>query len=369
MKAIVLMGGLGTRLRPITYGTPKSLLPIVNVTFLRRSFTWFASHGIREFVMALSNQASAIIEDVKALQPVIGFDVEFRVESVPMGSGGALRNCADLIDETAILYNGDILTDLDIGALIAFHKSRGASITASFNEVDDPTHYGVPELGPDGRVLDWQEKPSRAEAKSNYGNVGVWLIEPQIIAALPPDRPVSLETEVFPQLLRGGTPFFGYTFEGYWKDIGTIGKYLDANRDLLLGRIRGHEIDEPRTGESLWIGEGARVSPTSELVGPVVIGPGTTVGDGARIVGPTVVGAHCVIGDGASISESVLWSRARIGEGARIEGAVIGAAEIGADAVIGAGSVVSSDSRVAAGSYLAPSSLLGPGSSVAIGRS
>lgn len=369
MKAIILMGGFGTRLRPITYGTPKSLLPIANLTFLRRSLLWFAGHGVRDFVFALSNHAAPIIGSVKALQSSIGFEVEFRIESEPLGSGGALRNAADLIDDTAILYNGDILTDLDLGDLVAFHKRSGAQITATFNEVDDPTHYGVPELDARQRVLGWQEKPARGEAKSRYGNVGVWVVEPAVIDHIPRNRMVSLETEIFPRLIRGGVPFFGYILEGYWKDIGTIAKYVDANRDVLSGKVRGQAVEGRLANETVWVGEGVHLPESCEIVGPVVIGPGTTIGEGVRIAGPTVIGANCVIEDSVAISESILWEDARIGARTRIESAVIGSAAIGAGSTIHRGCVIASDSRIDDGAYLAPGSLLGPGSSLAIGRS
>jgi NDP-sugar pyrophosphorylase family protein len=280
-----------------------------------------------------------------------------------------LRNCADLITDTAILYNGDILTDLDIGDLVSFHKRTGARITATFNEVDDPTHYGVPELDAQHRVLGWQEKPSRETAKSRYGNVGVWVVEPDIFSHIPDARAVSLETEVFPLLLRDGVPFFGYCFDGYWKDIGTIAKYVDANRDVLTGKVRDQDLDEKRAGEELWVGHDVRLPESCEISGSVVIGAGTTIGEAVRILGPTVIGANCVIGEGVEMACSVIWSGARIAARTRVDSAVIGAADIGADCVIRAGSVVSSDSRLAANSYLPPDSLLGPGSSLAIGRS
>jgi len=359
MKAIILIGGFGTRLRPVTYSTPKSLLPIANVTFLKRSLSWFIRHDVRDFVFALSNQAAPIIEYATSLRDSLHFDIEFRVETIPLGSGGALRNCADFLTETCILYNGDILTDLDIGALVAFHKAKKAQITATFNEVDDPTHYGVPELDGDSRVLDWQEKPSRAAAKSRYGNVGVWVVEPEILSYVPANRAVSLEKETFPLLLRDRIPFYGYCFDGYWKDIGTIEKYVDANRDVLLGRVHGHDVHSG----------GVQIPESCNVEGRVVIGDRTIVGRNVRITGPTVIGSDCAIGDGASIDASVIWDKARIGARARIESAVIGSADVGEECVVRAGCVIASDSRIAANSYLPPSSLIGPGSSLAIGRS
>jgi NDP-sugar pyrophosphorylase family protein len=368
MKAIILIGGLGTRLRPLTYSTPKSLLPIANEPFLRRSLSWFRRHGIREFVLALSNQAAPIVEYVSALRTSLDFDVEVRLESLPLGSGGALRNCADLITETCLLYNGDILTDLDIGKLVAFHRQRGAAITATFNEVDDPTHYGVPELDANNRVLGWQEKPTAAAAKSRYGNVGVWVVEPTILSHIPNSGPVSLEKETFPRLLRDEVPFFGYCFDGYWKDIGTVEKYVDANRDVLLGRVGDHEV-AGRQVNGVWVGDDVIVPPGSSIEGKVVIGSGSVIGEQVRIVGPTVIGSGCLIADGASVSESIIWDNGRIGPRARVESSVIGSAEIGAGAVVSRGCVVSSDSRLGANSYLPPSSLIGPGSSLTIGRS
>src|SRR5262245_18659793 len=242
MKAVILIGGLGTRLRPLTYTTPKSLLPIANLAFFERLVEWFGRHGVTELVLALSNLAAPILDFVDSLGDGHGLRIVSRVETSPLGSGGALKNCADLLDGTFILFNGDILTDLDLTELVAFHRASGALVTATVNEVDDPSHYGILHLDAASRVLTWQEKPRREEALSRWGNVGAWVMEPAVLDHIPVAQVVSIERDTFPLVLARGLPFYGFQFAGYWKDIGTVDKYVQANRDLLTGAIAGQRL-------------------------------------------------------------------------------------------------------------------------------
>lgn len=362
MKAVILIGGLGTRLRPLTYTTPKSLLPIANLAFFERLVEWFGRHGVTELVLALSNLAAPILDFVDSLGDGHGLRIVSRVETSPLGSGGALKNCADLLDGTFILFNGDILTDLDLSALVAFHRASRAVVTATVNEVDDPSHYGILHLDAASRVLTWQEKPRREEALSRWGNVGAWVMEPEVLDHIPANRVVSIERDTFPLLLARGLPFCGFQFAGYWKDIGTVDKYVQANRDLLTGAIAGQRLLGREVSPEVWVAEGAEVDERAELEAPVAVGRGAKIGPGAIVRGPAAIGDGALVGEGARVSGSVLWAATRIGPEAVVVDSIVAGAEVGEGCEIGEGSVLAPGAEIAAGRILPPGTVLGPGS-------
>jgi mannose-1-phosphate guanylyltransferase len=364
MRAVVLIGGYGTRLRPLSYTTPKSLLPIANIPFLRWILEWFRHHEITELVFALGNLSTPILEFLDAYDGDLS--IETVLETKPLGSGGALKNCAHLLDGPFILFNGDILTDLDLRELVRFHQERQALVTATLSEVDDPSQYGIVDLDPESRALQWQEKPTRDAALSRWGNVGAWVMEPEVLDYIDSGRPVSIEREIFPLLFAAGVAFYGYRFSGYWKDIGTIDKYIQANRDLLCGVIAGKHPKARALSEGILIGDHAEIGEGVTLAPPVLIGEGARLGKGVTVVGPTVIGNECNVGESSCIESSLLWPRAKIGACSRISCALIGTAEIGAYCSVGGEAVVGSSSLVAPHSALPEGTVLGPGSIIKI---
>jgi mannose-1-phosphate guanylyltransferase len=350
MQVIVLIGGQGTRLYPLTYATPKVGLPIANRPFLEHMLGWFERNGVSQVVFTVHNLEREIRQALEKLGPS-SLDIVVRSETRPLGSGGALKNCADLAADQFLLLNGDILTDLDLSDVFRQHRTKDALITVAVAPVDEPWHYGIIDAAADGSVREWQEKPDRTSAKSNLANVGAWAMSKRVLDLIPEGRFVSLEKEIFPAALDRGVAFFAYRFDGYWKDIGTVDKYVDANLDLMAGKVRGYTAPVEQSTE-------ARVS------GKVIVGKGCDVHPSAVIEGPTTIGDGVAVGKDARVRASIVWSGSRIGDGASIVKSVIAGAEIGARAVVAEDCVIAQGSVVGAGQILAPKTLLGPRSSL-----
>ncbi len=363
MQAVILIGGFGTRLYPFTYTTPKSLLPIANRPFLELECQWLRANGVTEVVFAVSHFAQAIVEYMQSGNVADGFEVKVRLEEQPLGSGGALKNCADILQDDFLLLNGDILMDMDLGKLLASHRGAGAMVTATVSRIEDTRRWGILDIQDDDRVLGWQEKPDPAEAKSLWGNVGAWAISRSILDCIPEGRFVSLEKETFPALFEKGEPFFGHRFSGYWKDIGTLDNYVQANRDLQAGAIRGLQPAGRETSKGIWIDDSAQVADDAVLTPPVVLGADCRIGRGARILGPTVMGGGVQVGAEARIESSILWPNAKAGDRVAMRDCVIGEAEIGSDCAL-AGCSIASNTVVAEGMRLSVGTVFGPGSRV-----
>ncbi|HEY7601204.1 MAG TPA: NDP-sugar synthase [Methylomirabilota bacterium] len=353
IQAVILAGGLGTRLRPLTLERPKPVVPLLNVPFLCYQLGLLGAHGVRDVILSVSHRAEVIRATMsrERLGEVRLRDV---VEKDPLGTAGGVRNAADLVDGRVVVLNGDILTDLDLSALLRSHEARGAAATIYLTPVENPTAYGLVDLEEDGRVRRFLEKPTWDEVTTNTINAGVYVLEKELLELIPKGEPHSIEREFFPLLLERGVPFYGYVSSGYWLDIGTPAKYLQAQQDLLAHRLRGHV--EPAGGEGPrgWVDPTATVAASARIVGPVAIGAGCRV-EADAVVGPGVVlGPGCRIGTGAHIETAVLWEEVEIGAGARLAGCLIGReASIGAYARVTAGAVLGDRTRLADYSRLA----------------
>ena len=342
MKAVVLLGGEGTRLRPLTYTTPKQLLPVVEVPMLERVVTHLASHGVDEVVLSLGYRPDAF----KAAFPggtVAGTPVSYAVEPVPLDTAGAIGFAARFasVSETFLAVNGDVLSDLDTSALVAFHRARGAVATIHLTAVDDPSRFGVVPTDTAGRVLAFVEKPPPGTAPTNLINAGTYVLEPEVIERIPMGRRVSIEREVFPALAAEGV-VFALASDAYWLDTGTPAAYLKAHADLLDGTRPG--VPAPgarRLATGVWaLGE------------PVVEG---------ELVGPSLAGDGATVAPGAAVSASVLGAGSMVRPGARVEGSVLlPGAKVEEDAVV-VGSILGRHSVVSGGSRLAPVTVVGDG--------
>ena len=322
MKAIVLAGGEGTRLRPLTCTTPKQLLPIAEVPMLERVLSQLALHGVDEAILSLGYRPDAFL----AAYPdgvAGGVRLSYAVEPEPMDTAGAVRFAADAVgvQETFVVVNGDVLTDVNISGLVAFHHRHGAAATIHLTPVDDPSRFGVVPADSEGRVISFIEKPPPGEAPTNLINAGTYVLEPGVLEWIPKGRRISIERETFPALVAEGA-LYAQASDAYWLDTGTPEAYLRANFDLLDG-TRG-SLPAP----------GARSLATQVWVlgAPDVqgeVGPCTLVGDRARTVaGSTVrrsvVGARCCVEASAVVDGSVLLGGARVGAGARVVGSIVG---------------------------------------------
>ena len=329
MKAVVLVGGEGTRLRPLTYKTPKGLLPIANLAFLDRQLTWLTGHGVDDIVLSLGYLPEAFREhlagDSSAEECRFGTArVQFRQEPEPLGTAGGIRFAADGIDERLIVCNGDVLTDLDVRALVGFHEASGAEATIALTKVDDPSAFGVVPTRDDGEVIAFVEKPPPGRAPTNWVNAGTYVLEPSVLERIPSRLQVSIERETFPRMLDRPGRLFAFHSDSYWLDIGTPDKYLAAHADVLRGALGFPPVagaDEVDPG--IWLEAGAVVDPSTRLVPPVLVGRDTAVGPGAWVAG-TSIGARCTIGYGARVTGSVLHDGAIVGRAADVADSVLG---------------------------------------------
>ena len=289
MRAIVLIGGKGTRLRPLTWRTPKQLVPILNRPLLAYLLDSLRSHGFDRVTFAMTGPDEDIEAAFTGDASPPGLAIERVLEGEPLGSGGAIANASSGWDEPFLVCNGDIVSDIDLGAFAGEHRERDAELSIALSEAEDPSRFGVVVLGEGDRVTRFVEKPPREEAPSRLINAGLWLFEPAVGRMLDADRFNRVEDELFPSLAAAGRGIFGHRHEGYWADIGNPEAYLQTNLDLLAGAAPALlPADWPADGLAIGAAElaaGARVE------GPALLGAGTRVGADARIEGGVVTGA------------------------------------------------------------------------------
>jgi mannose-1-phosphate guanylyltransferase len=326
MRAIVLVGGEGTRLRPLTFTTPKPLLPIANVAFLERQLAWLGRHGVDEVVLSLGYLPDAFVAHFPEGR-CGDIRLGYAVEDDPLGTAGGIRYAADEagINERFIVCNGDVLTELDLSALVRFHEARGAEATIHLARVPDPSAFGVVPTHEDGEVKAFVEKPPPGRAPTDWINAGTYVLEPSVLDRIPSRLSVSIERETFPRMLEDPGRLYASPSDAYWIDIGTPEKFLEAHRDVLTLSLGPHSLppDAVERTAGVWVqgeislAEDARVEP------PMLIGAGATVASGARVAG-SVLGTGSVVGEGARIERSVLLDRARVAPAAAVTDSVVG---------------------------------------------
>ncbi|MFG2873356.1 sugar phosphate nucleotidyltransferase [Streptomyces sp. NPDC048338] len=332
-EAILLVGGKGTRLRPLTVNTPKPMVPAAGVPFLTHQLARARAAGVEHIVLATSYLAE-VFEPHFGDGSSMGLSLEYVTEEEPLGTGGAIRNVAERLhsgpDDPVLIFNGDILTGLDIGALVATHESSGADVSLHLTRVDDPRAFGLVPTDATGRVTAFLEKPQTPEEiVTDQINAGAYVFRRAVIDTIPAGRPVSVERETFPELLATGAHLQGMVDSTYWLDLGTPQAFVRGSADLVLGRAPSPAVPG-RCGDSLTL-PSARVAADAKLSGGTVVGADAVIGAGARITGSTVL-AGAVVEPGAVITDSLIGAGARIGARAVLAGAVIGdGAHIGAD--------------------------------------
>ena len=357
MKALILVGGEATRLRPLTHNTPKAMVPILNVPFLEYFIRHLCSHGIKDIIMAQSH-FSQPIESYFGNGSQFGISLIYSIEDIPLGTAGAIKNAEKYLDGTFLVLNGDIFTDLDITAMIAFQQARKAKVTIALTPVDDPTDYGLIETDARGRVTSFVEKPSREQITTNMINAGTYILEPDTLNRISPHTKVSIEREVFPLLLDQGEPVYAYPSTTYWIDIGTSEKYLQLHRDLLNGSSVQHSYP---VGDEVVMGEQSSIDPTAQMRGPILIGSNCTIEGKARLIGPVVIGSGSTILEGTVIEASIIWRNARLEPGVNLRDSIIADnVRLNANCIIH-GSVLGDNVTVVSGAKLEPGSKIPPG--------
>ena len=341
MQALILVGGEGTRLRPLTDSVPKSVMPLAGRPFLSYMIDWLGSHGVDEVVLACGFKADQVRE-------VLGEGgtprLRYVEEPEPRGTAGAIKFAADELPGRFLALNGDVLTDLDLTSLMSFHERRRSSATLGLYPVQDATGYGLVRRSEDGAVLEFLEKPEQPGAGEI--NAGTYVLEHAVLDLIPDGEMVSIERDVFPRMI--GEGLYGLPLDGYWMDIGTPGRYLQATWDILERRVQtalGDRLD----AEGRLVAEDVEVGAGANLAGPALVEDGSRIGDRA-LVGPRVaIGPECEIGAEATVESSVLHAGCRIGEKATLRGAIVAAGvEVAPGAVVAPGSVIGAGQKVAA---------------------
>jgi NDP-sugar pyrophosphorylase family protein len=322
MKALLLVGGKGTRLRPLTIHAPKSIVPIFNRPFLNYQLDLIKQvPEIDEVILSLNYQPKRI-EEVFGDGRGVGIKMRYVVEPTPLGTAGGVRFASDGVDDTLVVFNGDVLTQIDLAAVIALHRTRNAKATIVLTPVDNPSAYGLVETDMESNVLRFLEKPKPDEITCNTINAGIYVLEPSAFDRIPKDIAWSIERSFFPSFIERGETFVAAIYRDYWIDIGTPEKYLQVHRDIMDGRYTA----PPFNGQPglVWVSPEAQVDTGARLEGPLFIDAGCVVKADARIGPYTVLGEHCRVDEGATVSGAVVWPHSHIAREADVRDAIIG---------------------------------------------
>jgi NDP-sugar pyrophosphorylase family protein len=335
MKAILLAGGKGTRLRPLTLHTPKPVVPIFDRAFLHYQIDLLRQlPEIDEVILSLNYQPRRI-EEVFGDGAGTGVRIRYVVEPSPLGTGGAIRYAAQGVTDTLVVFNGDVMTNVDVAAVVALHRERKAKATIVLTPVDNPTAYGLVETESDGRVRRFLEKPNPDEITCDTINAGIYILEPETFDRIPKDTPYSIERSYFPSLVERGETFAAYVYDGYWIDIGTPEKYTQVHRDIMSGAFSAMPF--AGTTDAV-LADGARIEDGAVVQGPCFIDEGTVVRPGARVEPYSVIGKECHIEESAVVRGSIVWSGSWIGREAVIDRAIVGRnAHVGRNATVSPG--------------------------------
>jgi len=360
MKAVILVGGEATRLLPLTCNTPKAIVPVLNIPFLEHVIRYLSKHQIKDIILAQSHLAQAI-ESYFSDGSQLGVKLNYVVEDTPLGTAGAVKNAEKYLDETFLMLNGDIFTDLDITAMIESHLERKAKATIALTPVDDPTSYGLVETDAEDRITRFLERPNRSQVTTNMINAGTYVLEPEVLAHIPPEANFSFERELFPLLLDQGKLVYAYPSSTYWMDTGTPEKYLQLHWDLLNGKSSQYA---PASREEVVIGGQSYIHPTAQIKGPVMIGANCTIEDKVRLTGPIVIGHGCQILPEAVVEESIIWRNARLGQHVNLKNSIVADnCCLNADNTI-EDSILGDNVTVVSGCKLEPGSKIWPGTIV-----
>lgn len=355
MKAVIIAGGLGTRLRPLTNNTPKPIVPLANYPMIVRQLDLLVRHNIKEVVINLhylSDEIKKLLGDGKKW----GLKVYYSIEKEPLGTAGAVKNAQQFFDdEPLIIFNGDVITDLNLTKLIDFHQKKQAVVTLALTEVDDPTAFGLILRDKDGRVTKFLEKPSWDQinqAKTRAINAGTYIVDPKIFADVPAGQPYSFERQLYPEVLRKGLKMYGYLSDAYWIDIGNPEKYKEAHQAVLRGDV-AVKIKGDRINNKLWLGEETHPDASVKVLGPCLLGDKVRLEKHIELRDYVVLGNKVEIGEGSVLDRCVVWEGCKIGKGVHL-----------LDCVLGRNCVIEDGARIEHGVVLADSSVIKKGSRI-----
>ena len=355
MQALILAGGEGTRLRPLTSTVPKPVVPLVDRPFIAFMLEWLRGHGIEDIVISCGHMAAGV-RNVLGDGSAFGVKLRYMEEPQPMGTGGALKYAESLLDDRFFMLNGDVLTDIDLSGQLAQHESTGARATLALTPVEDPSNYGLVRTADDGRVTEFVEKPAVDQIDTRNISAGAYILERSVLDLLEPEQPASIERDVFPQLVGNG--LYGCVSDNYWLDIGTPARYLQATWDILEGAV-GTGFAE-RAGDGYLVVEQS-VENQGRIIPSALVEAGCVIGEGARVGGRAVLETGVMIGANTSVERSVVLRGAEIGENCTLRGCIVGGGvRIGDNthveglSVLGEGVTIGSDNVIANGARIFP---------------
>jgi mannose-1-phosphate guanylyltransferase / phosphomannomutase len=369
MKAVILAGGEGTRLRPLTSNQPKPMMPIVNVPMMEHIVRLLAHHGFDDIVVTvafLANHIRTYFDDGSEF----GVRMRYASEESPLGTAGSVRNAIDELDETFLVIAGDVVTDIDLEALVDDHRKHEAFASIGLKRVENPVEFGIVITREDRTIERFLEKPTWGQVFSDTINTGIYVLEPGIFDFIPPGEVVDFSGDVFPKVLERGLPLYGHVVDGYWEDVGTLEAYRSAHEDILDGRVH-LELPGFRVRENVWLGENADLSPEAVVEGPVLVGDNSRIEAGAVLRPYTVLGNDVVVKNDAFLERSVVHDHVYIGRGSRLRGAVIGRASdlregvridegavVGDECFIGEGAIVNAQVKIYPSKSVEPGALV-----------
>jgi len=353
MKAVVMAGGEGTRLRPLTSNQPKPMVPIVGKPCMEHIIELLREHGFEDIIVTVAFLPQAI-RSYFGVGENLGVAIEYSVEESPLGTAGSVRLASDKLDETFLIISGDALCDFDLSKLVAFHRERGAAVTIGLKSVPNPLEFGIVVTDDEGRIERFLEKPSWGQVFSDTINTGVYVLEPEVLEHVPTDRPFDFSKELFPLLLEMGRPLYGFPMEGYWQDVGNLEQYRQANFDALDERVR-LTIPGIRLRGNIWLGEGVELDDLDEVEGPALISNYCRIAGDAHVGPYSVLSASVTLRERARTVRSVIEASSHIGRGALVEGAIVGrSCDIRAHARLHEGVALGDEVKVGEESVLMP---------------
>jgi mannose-1-phosphate guanylyltransferase len=322
MKAVILVGGEGTRLRPLTCNTTKAMVPILNKPFLEYLIWYLKEHGITDIILTMSYLPEPI-QSYFGDGAKLGVRLTYLVEEEPLGTAGAVKNAEAFLDELFFVFNGDIVTNIDLTVMMSHHQEIKPKVSIALTPVDNPTIYGVVETNANGMVQRFVEKPSQQQVTTNMVNAGIYILEPEVLGYIPPSTPSMLERYLFPLLLRIGEPILSHSSDSYWIDIGTPEKYLKVHHDLLLDKAPSLSRYWNNINKGVQIGSNSTIHPSAKIKAPVLIGEGCVIAQGAEVSGPAVLGPRCEVAEGTTVEGAILWHDSKVGKKATLRNCIV----------------------------------------------
>ena len=368
MKAVVMAGGEGSRLRPLTINRPKPMVPIANRYVMGHIVELLKRHDFTEIVATLQYRADDI-QNYFRDGSNFGVTMNYSVEPHPLGTAGSVKFAERYFsrDEPFLIISGDALTDFDLTKVMDFHKRMGAAVTITLYRVPNPLEYGVIIVDGQGRIERFLEKPSWGDVISDTVNTGIYVISPQVLDEIDPDQPFDFSKDLFPLLMKRGAPLYGYIADGYWCDVGSIAEYMRATGDLLSGKVNLGETGR-HIGGGIYVEDDVEIAPDAQLFGPIFLGQGVRIKGGVVIHGPTVIRSFTIVDNRAHIDRSIVWRNSYIGEGAELRGAIIGKrCSLKSRAVVFEGAVLGDDCTVGQDAVIHPNVKIWPQKEVEAG--